>query len=283
VFAAAVTWSVAAHADKTVITYSAAGQVSPVFTGTSGICANATVCDYGEEDFANWNGSSPYSSTFNDTGTGTYNIPTGVSFNGVYAAGPGTTTGTGGEWVKVAQNQYGGYNGQAYPELYGPTTGAVTNPGTASTSSYTLNLTSSGVPGINYFGVWISALDASNELTIYDGSTVIATFNSAVLLAQLGSCTNPSANSYCGNPTTQFKGQDNGELFVYVNIFDLTGYITSVTFSDGYTGFESDNDAVAYVNNLTVTGKNVPEPGTIALFAVALPALARIRHRRRRT
>jgi hypothetical protein len=206
-----------------------------------------------------------------------------VSFNGVYAAGTGTTSGSGGEWVKVAQNEYGGYNGQSYPELYGSSNSAVTNLGTATLSTYTLSLTANGVPGINYFGIWISALDGNNVLTIYDGTTVVATFNSAQLLSDLGSCSNPSANAYCGNPTTQFKGQDNSELFVYVNVFDLTGFITSVTFTDSAgTGFESDNHTVAYVNTLTVTGKDVPEPGTIGVFAVALSALARIRHGRRR-
>lgn len=265
-----------AFADNVVITYSAAGQTAPNF---SAICANTTVCDYGLENFSTWTGSSVFNSTFKDAGTGTYNQPTGVSFSGTYAAGAGTTTGAGGEWIRQAQDQYGGVNGQPYPELYGSSASQVTKKGTG-TATYTLALSSTGVPGINYFGIWISALDPYNNLVIYDGSTVVAQFNSQVLLAQLGACPGTPTNPYCGNPTSQFSGQDNGELFVYVNVFDLDGYITSVSFTNsGSTGFESSNDAVAYVNPVHVVGTPIPEPGTLGLIAVGLAGLAKTRRR----
>ena len=222
--------AVPAFADTVDVTYSAAKQTAPDF---SSICANTSICDYGTENFTGWTGVSLYTSTFTDAGAGTYLQPQGVSFKGIYTAGTDTTTGTGGEWVSVLQNQYGGVSGQTYPELYGGL--AV---GGSNVSSYTLSLSATGVPGVNYFGIWISALDPYNNLTLYDGSKVVAEFNSANLVADLGKCS-WGTGGYCGNPTAQFNGQDWQELFAYVNVFDLTGYITSVVFTNsGNTGFE---------------------------------------------
>jgi hypothetical protein len=263
-----------AFADQVTVTYSAAGQTAPDYTA---ICANTITCVYGTENFTGWTGATPFTSTFKDGGTGTYYQPSGVAFAGSYAAAPGTTTGPGGEWVSVPQNQYGGVSGQTYPELFGSSQFGLTN-----LSTYTLTLSSIGVPGTNYFGLWISALDPFNDLRIYDGTALVAEFNSADLVADLGTC--PSAgNPYCGNPTTEFKGEDPTELFAYVNVFDLTGYITSVQFSDSRdTGFESSNDAVAYVNPIHQTGTIVtpaPEPAAVAVFSVGLLGLAVARRR----
>ena len=84
----------------------------------------------------------------------------------------------------LAQNSFGGVdnpspppNGFAYPELYNCSSTSVSSGNkcaTGTTASYTINLTTTGwIPGVNYFGIWISALDAYNQLTIYDGSTLL--------------------------------------------------------------------------------------------------------------
>jgi hypothetical protein len=128
---------------------------------------------------------------------------------------------------------------RTYPELYGSSRFGLTN-----LLTYTLTLSSIGVPGTNYSGLRISALDPFHDLRIYDGTTLVAEFNSAD--------------------------------FAYVNVCDPTGYITSVRFSDSRdTGFESSNDAVACVNPIQQTGTIVtPEPAAIAVFSVGLLGLA---------
>jgi hypothetical protein len=280
-----------AFADTIAVSYSAAQQVLPDF---SSLCANTASCDHGVENFSGWNGAGTFSSNFSDAGPGTDSLPSGVSFSGTYSAGAGTTTGGGGEWVSAAQNQFGGASGQHFPELYGPSSGGVTNHGTARSTSYNLALTATGIPGANYFGVWISALDANNDLRLFDGSTLVADINSSTLLTALGSCSAAANNPYCGNPTIQFHGKDSSQLFVYVNVLDLNGIITDVNFvNSGGSGFETSNDAVGYLQPLddqvaAVTplgrlGIPIDEPGSLAtmmaglLGAAAWRTLSRIR------
>jgi hypothetical protein len=90
--------------------------------------------------------------------------------------------------------------------------------------SYSLTLTNTATGGgVNYFGVWISALDAGNQMQFYDANgNLIYTFTSAQLITDLGNCSGGhAANAYCGNPT--YYDNDAGELFAYVNFFDTAG------------------------------------------------------------
>jgi hypothetical protein len=264
-----------AHADDIVISYSPATQRTANF---SQLCAGATTCDYGTETFANWTGGN-FTSSFT---TGANSLAAGVSFTGQYAAIDGTT---GSQWVSVAQNQYGGTGGSNYPELFGP--GAVGGSPGQTESAYQVTLSTTGLPagkGINYFGVWISALDAYNDLQIFNTSNqLVAEFNSPTLLAALGGC---FPNPYCGNPTNSFNGQDPGELFAYVNVFDLNGSIGSVVFYDnGASGFESDNDTVAFINPIHVFGNSLigaPEPASLGVLGSGLIGLVMLGARRRR-
>jgi hypothetical protein len=270
-----------ARADDIVITYGPAGSDT---ANTTALCTGTTNCDWGVENFSSWNGGA-FTSHFTDGGSSTSD---GVTFTGDYALS-GTTTSAENAWVAEGQNAYGGVDGHNYPELFGP--GASQNvPSGQTETSYTINLSATNLPdgalGVNYFGVWISALDPYNDLLIFNTSgQEIAEFDSPILLAALGSCSGGhAANAYCGNPLDD--DADSGELFAFVNVFDLNGTIGSVElFDSGGTGFESDNDTVAYLDPVTVNGTflstTAPEPASIAVFGSALLGLLGFARRRR--
>lgn len=253
------------------------------YVDSTALCAGTTACYYGTE-------------AFTDTGTapgGAFTATTGTTafvggFNYTYGAGgqysntsafSGTYSSAGfpDKWILQPQNEYGGTGGNAYPELFGP--------GGDQQSEYELTVnapTDPSIPGANYFGIWISALDAYNDLLVTDSNGDTIKFDSAILLAALGSCDHP--NPYCGNPTTSFNGQDSGELFAFVNVFDTTGYITDVLFFDGGgTGFESSNDTLGYINPVKPFGHAlVPEPGSLAVLVGAIASAGLLWRRRRR-
>ena len=273
----------AARADTVVTTYLGAGLTRPDFSGSVCTRAGMTACYYGSENWTGWNGANNYQSTFTD---GTHNFTSGTSITGIYSAGTNTTTGT--DWVKTPANQYGGQNGtDPYPELFGPTAPQA-NDHTAAQNSYSVTFTANGVPGANYFGIWISALDAHNNLQIYGTSgQLVLDFTPTQLIKALGAC---PTSGYCGNPTAAFSGQDAGEQFAYVSFFDLTGYFSSVSLSDnGGTGFESSNHAVAYFDPNTPFGTvlsstaPVPEPPALWLLATGVLLIGWARRRRPRT
>ncbi len=270
-----------ASAGPITASYLAAGVQSPNFPTA---CGSATSCYYGTETFTNWTGGD-FTSTFQ---TGTSNFNASNYIKGVYTANGDTN------WSKSAANQYGGANGTLpYPELFGNT-----SPGDA----YVIRLsTSASIPGVNYFGIWISALDASNNLQFYSNGKLLYSFGVTDLQSALGTCS--TSNAYCGNPTTPFKGQNSSEAYAYVNFFDTVGYFdTVVLYNTTSSGFESSNHAVGYINPLVVSGTTftttdqppsaaanakfagivaIPEPATVMVVFTALILLT-CRHRRRR-
>jgi hypothetical protein len=170
-------------------------------------------------------------------------------------------------------DQYGGAGGSGYyPEVFAGTNG---------TGSYTLTLSVSGnIPGVNYFGLWFSALDAGNELQFYNGSNLVYTFGPAQFITLVGSCAGGD-NLFCGNPNN--RSEDSGEQFAFLNFFDMTGYFNEVVFSEsGGGGFESDNHTVAYQDPPSPYGPVIgatPEPGTFALLSTGLLALMNLKRR----
>ncbi len=134
------------------------------------------------------------------------------------------------------------------------------------------------MPGINHFGLQISALDAGNKLAFYRAGVQVGQYGPADMIQQAGACPNGS-NPYCGNPTT---GQDAGEQFAYINFFDLSGYFDEVKLTEtGGGGFESDNYTVGYfdtgamLQTATVSdvASAVPEPSSTGLLLSVLAAL----------
>ncbi len=237
------------YADDIVVSYAPAGVQAPNATT---LCGSDSQCWLGEQTFAT--SSVPAAGLF----------PTLTSVGGLTGAISGSYSGG---LVMYSADQYGGAGGAGYyPELF------------ASGGSYTLNLTTSGnLPGVNYFGMWFSALDAGNQLQFYENNTLLMTFTPAEFQSLVGACPS-SSNAFCGNPNANFKGDDSGEQFAFLNFFDQNGYFNKIVFTEtGGGGFESDNHTVGYLNPPTPSGTIIsgetPEPGSFVLLLSGMIAL----------
>jgi hypothetical protein len=166
--------------------------------------------------------------------------------------------------------------------------GGIGHYASVSDGSYTLKLTtSSGLSGVNYFGLWFSALDAGNDLKFYEKNalgteTILYDFTPALFQSLVGSCSS-SSNAFCGNPSGTYKGDDATEQFAFLNFFDLTGYFDEIVFTESTNaGFESDNQTVGYIDPITVNGTAIgaaPEPGSFALLLTGILVLIGFRRR----
>jgi hypothetical protein len=201
----------------------------------------------------------------------TTNYGTGGLITGVYSAGADI----------VPADIFGGAGGTGqYVDAIGGTTG------------YTIKLsTSGGVPGVNYFGYWLSALDPGNELVFKEGGTTIATLSPADVIAAIGPCSSsnsgPGPNGYCGNPFPGFGY--NNQQYAFINFVDTTGFFDEIdVFEDPAVGnYESDNHTVAYCSNAQacITGHSVttPEPSSWAMMLLGFAGLAYVGYRARRS
>ena len=213
--------------------------------------ANSSVIPYyGTEVFdGRPTGVSPgFTTNFNTGGTASANLGTNITgtFSGSFTIAP--------------HDQYGGAGGLG---------NYIT---TSSTSGSDLKLThTNALPGINYIGLQISALDAGNTLTFYRSGVQVGQYGPANLIQQVGACPSTS-NRYCGNPTT---GENSSQQYAYVNFFDLSGYFDEITFTETCCGgFESDNYTVGYVDtNAVFQATNVPEPPSTATLLAGLAGL----------
>jgi hypothetical protein len=217
-------------ADTIVATYEPAGVQLP---GTGALCAGTSICVVGTQNFDSSSG-----------GSITTDFGTSNRIVGTY---------TGGLRVNNA-DQYGGAGGGGkYLVAF------------QSTGPYTLSLTTSGgIPGVNYFGLWFSALDDGNLLQFYRDNTLLYSFTPTDFINLVGSC--PSSSGFCGNPNSNRLGQNSSQQYAYLNFYDPTNFFNKIVFSEpnGGGGFESDNHSVAYMNPVVVSGTviNTPEANT---------------------
>lgn len=194
-------------------------------------------------------------SNVNTFESATYNTTTGTTTFG----NSGITGTYSGSYNLLAANLYGGAGG--------------TGNFISTNSTYTLTLSSNA----NYFGLWFSALDAGNQLSFYNGSTLLYTFTAASYQAAVGACT--GSNAYCGNPNANFKGLDSSEQFAFISFSDTNGTFNKIVFTESpNTGnFESDNHSVALLNSTgSSLGTNIvtPEPSSWILSLTGIGAIA---------
>jgi len=164
--------------------------------------------------------------------TDTFPTDTAASVIGAYS----------GQLSVVPADQYGGAGGTGYY--------IETAPGGNDTFTLTLN------KAANYFGLWISALDAGNTMTFYNGATAVGSFSASDVPANFYNY----GAGYDHNPNGS-QPANYGQPYFFVNFSDTTGTFDSVVFTENGTtfgNFEMDN----------LTAGLVPEPATWAMMVL---------------
>ncbi len=182
----------------------------------------------------------------------------------------------------VISGRYSGTLGISGADLYGGAGGAGNYIVTFAASGYTLDLRhGDSIPGLNYFGMQLSALDAGNMLEFRRNNETIYTYTPNMLIKSLGSC--KDGNAYCGNPSE--PTQNAGQQYAFINFFDTNGYFDQVRFQQiGGGGFESDNHTVGYRPPSSDTSTrfafiSVPEPISLGMLGTGLLCLGVLRTR----
>lgn len=218
--------SLAAAMLAAAITASAANAVTVVTVEAAGV-QNTTI-----------GGTTAYE-TF-DTVFG-YTSPYVTSFGG------SAYTGTFGSVLSNGADVYGGAGGTGrYESVQGTTVLTVTG-------------------GVDYFGLWASALDGGNAVAFYKGGSLVDTIS---LVSQ------PLDSGYFGNPNANFLGQNGGEKYAFFNFVVTGGYDEVRLIQNNGGGFELDNVTVG-----TVTA--VPEPAAWAMLIAGFGLVGAVMRRRR--
>jgi hypothetical protein len=214
--------------------------------------------------------------------TETFDSVNAATWSGVTYQSPiGDYVGNNTKLPIIAADQYGGANNSNYMYV------GTRHPGDSTSVTLTL-----ATPE-DYFGFWWSAGDSHNQISVYSGGVLIATFVTADITTLLSK--NPlialsgvqyQTSAYMGNPNTgTFHGKDASEPFAYVNLV-ASGFTFDklVLTNDATSGFENDNHSVyalpvdiprdyssfVKVVDVPFTNNPVPEPGYSALAGLFL-------------
>ena len=148
--------------------------------------------------------------------------------------------------------------------------------GTNASTAYSLTLSSP----INYFGFWLSAQDAGNEVQIYNGANLLYTYTPSVTDAAIGTC---QGGAYCGNPSDGLANAS--QNYAFVQFYDPYGTFNKLVFTELNTGngYESDNHTIANLTsapNGTVVLAATPEPSSLLMLGTGLLAIGFMMRRR---
>jgi hypothetical protein len=144
------------------------------------------------------------------------------------------------------------------PDQYGAAGGVGKYAVAFGNDPYELRLSTSLPGGVNYFGYWLSALDAGNLVTFYSGGTELFQFRPQDVIDAINATGH--ASEYYGNPNPGFQGQDSQEPFIFLNFFDTAGSFDKIVFQEtpASGGYESDNHTVGNVVLSPGQGTTVP-------------------------
>jgi hypothetical protein len=144
----------------------------------------------------------------------------------------------------TTQTAGAGYTGKFVSNF---TTGAPDGVNLATTNLTFTDQTQGGASaGVKYFGLFISSLDSNNQLTVYNGATVVAQFSISNIPTLLN-----NNSAYIGGPYSQY-----GAFFNFYA--DGSEQFTRIQFTQlGGGGFETDNHTFRVPAALQRTGTGV--------------------------